>query len=126
MAKQRLEDGLLVQALQTKISGGMPAITKEDADRFVAAHPDIFAQRKVFTIEFIRMQRPSDPNIVKSFEPLKTLDQIEAVLKQDKIPYQRSTGNLDAVGADPRMIDAIVKLPAGRGLRHPQRRRPCW
>lgn len=111
MAKRRVEDTLLVQALQEKIAKGMPAITDDDAQRFIAEHPDIFAQRKVFTIDFIRIQRPTDPGVIKALEPLKTLDQVEEFLKSKQIPYQHSTGNLDAVGADPRMIDAMIKLP---------------
>ena len=113
IAKQKLVDGLLVQALQNKIAGQVPAVTKEEADRFVLAHPDLFAQRKVFSIDFVRMARPNDPAVIKALQPLKTLEEVETQLKQEKIPYQRSQGNLDSVGADPRMIEAIVKLPPG-------------
>ena len=111
IARKRLEDTLLVQTLQQKIAKGVPAVTDDEAQRFVAENPDIFSQRKVFTIEFIRIQRPTNPEVVKALEPLKTLDQVEAYLKSQQIPYQHSTGNLDAVGADPRMVQAIVKLP---------------
>ena len=113
IAKKRLLDGLLVQSLQNKIAAQAPAVTREEADRFVAAHPDIFAQRKIFVIDYIRMPRPSDPSIIKALQPLKTLEQVDAYLTEQKIPHQRSSGNLDAVGADPRMIDAITKLPPG-------------
>ncbi len=113
IAKKRLVDSLLVQTLQNKIAAQSPAVTKEEADRFVVSHPDIFSQRKIFAVEYIRMARPSDPAIVKALEPLKTLEQVDAQLTEEKIPHQRSTGNLDAVGADPRMIEAFLKLPAG-------------
>ena len=111
LTKQRAIDTILAQSLQAKIAGQVPKITKEDAERFVSEHPDIFAQRKVFEIDQIRMARPNDPTIIKKLEPLKTLPDIEALLTLEKIPYQRSVGNLDAVGADPRMIDTIMKLP---------------
>ena len=113
IAKKRLVDGLLVQSLQNKIAAQAPPITREEADRFVVANPDIFAQRKVFSIDYIRMPRPADPGIIKALEPLKTLEQVDAQLTQEKIPHQRGAGPLDAVGADPRMIAAIVKLPPG-------------
>lgn len=113
IAKQRLIDSLLVQGLQTKITSGIPPVTKDEADRFILAHPDIFAQRKVWAIDFIRMTRPEDPAVVKALEPLKTLDSVDALLTQDKIPHQKSSGNLDSVGADPRMVDAIMKLAPG-------------
>jgi EpsD family peptidyl-prolyl cis-trans isomerase len=113
IAKKRLVDTLLVQSLQNKIAAESPPVTKEEADRFVVSHPDIFSQRKVFAIDYIRMPRPSDPAVIKALEPLKTLEQVDAQLTAEKIPHQRSTGTLDAVGADPRMIEAILKLPAG-------------
>ena len=59
------------------------------------------------------MPRPTDPAIIKALEPLKTLEQVDSQLNAEKIPHQRSSGNLDAVGADPRMVDAITKLPPG-------------
>ena len=113
IAKKRLIDGLLVQSLQNKIAGQAPPVTRDEADRFVAGHPDIFAQRKIFVIDYIRMPRPTDPSIIKALQPLKTLEQVDAYLTEQKIPHQRANGNLDAVGADPRMVDAITKLPAG-------------
>ncbi|MBV8593767.1 MAG: SurA N-terminal domain-containing protein [Caulobacteraceae bacterium] len=113
IAKQRLNDTLLVQTMQSQIAKQVPKPTAEDAQTFVGDHPDIFAQRKIFDIDQIRMQRPSDPNLIKALQPLKTLEQIEALLKSEKIPYQRSMGKVDAVGADPRMIDAMIKLPPG-------------
>jgi hypothetical protein len=39
------------------------------------------------------------------------MEQIESVLTADKIPYRRGTGSLDSVGADPRVVDQILKLP---------------
>ena len=113
IAKKRLLDGLLVQSLQNKIAAQAPAVTKDEADRFIVSHPDVFSQRKVFAIEYIRFPRPSDPAVVKALEPLKTLEQVDAQLTAEKIPHQRASGNLDSVGADPRMIEAFLKLPAG-------------
>ena len=113
IAKKRLVDGLLVQSLQNKIAAQSPPVTKDEADRYVVAHPDIFSQRKIFALDYIRMPRPSDPAVIKALEPLKTLEEVDAQLTAEKIPHQRATGNLDAVGVDPRMIEAFVKLPPG-------------
>jgi EpsD family peptidyl-prolyl cis-trans isomerase len=113
IAKKRLIDGLLVQTLQNKIAAQSPPVTRDEADRFVVSHPDLFSQRKIFAIDYIRMPKPSDPAVIKALEPLKTLDQVDAQLTAEKIPHQRATGNLDSVGADPKMVDAILKLPAG-------------
>lgn len=113
IAKQRAIDSLLVQALQQKVASQVPPATKDEAQRFVDAHPDMFAQRKIYVLDQLQMRRPSDPSVISALEPLKTFDQIEALLNQDKIPFQRTTAALDALTADPRLLDAIQKLPPG-------------
>lgn len=112
LQKQRATDAVLAQALQQKLIAGVPQPTKEEAQTFVSSHPDTFLERKVFVVDQIRMPRvPTE--VLKSLEPLKTMEEIEVVLNKDSIPHQRSDATLDAVGADPRLVDFILKLPAG-------------
>ncbi|HSZ50357.1 MAG TPA: hypothetical protein VK801_02190 [Caulobacteraceae bacterium] len=113
LAKQRAIDTLLVQALQEKIVSQVPKATTDEAQRFADAHPDMFAQRKIYVLDQLQMRRPTDPAVVKALEPLKTFDQIQAYLTQQKIPFQRDTAGLDALTADPRLIEAVQKLPPG-------------
>ncbi|MBV8683436.1 MAG: hypothetical protein JO111_11210 [Caulobacteraceae bacterium] len=113
LAKQRAIDALLVQSLQQKIVSQVPQATKDEAQRFVDANPDMFAQRKIYVLDQLQMRRPTDPAILTALEPLKTFDQIQALLTQDKIPFQRTTAGLDALTADPRLLAAIQKLPPG-------------
>lgn len=112
LQKQRAEDALLAQALQTKVLNETPAPSRDEAMHFVEDHPNIFAERKIFTVDQIRMARPANPALVQALQPLNTLDEVETFLKKSNIEYRRGTGVLDAVGSDPRLIDAVVKLPA--------------
>lgn len=111
LQKQRLLDGLLVQSLQQKIVSQMPATTRDEAEAYVTAHPDIFAERKIFTVDQIRMGRPSNQALLKALQPLTTLEDVEALLKQNKVVYDRSQGRVDAANTDPRLIEQILKLP---------------
>jgi EpsD family peptidyl-prolyl cis-trans isomerase len=113
LQRQRLLDSLLVETLQRKVAAQVPQATREEAQQFVNSHPDMFAQRKVFVLDQLQMPRPNDPAIVKALEPLKTFDQIQALLTQDKIPFKRDTAALDALQADPRLVAAVLKLPPG-------------
>ncbi len=113
LQKQKAIDEVLAQSLEAKIAAQVPAPTKEEAQNFVAEHPDIFSQRKIFLVDQIRTSRPADPSVLKAYEPLKTMDEVEAQLTKDKLPFQKGEGEIDAVGADPKMIDEIVKLPPG-------------
>jgi len=110
LQKQRAIDSVLAQSLQQKLITSVPQPTKEEAQSFVGSHPDIFLERKVFVVDQLRMPRVPLP-VLKSLEPLKTMEEIEAVLSKDNIPHQRGDATLDAVGADPRLVDFILKLP---------------
>jgi EpsD family peptidyl-prolyl cis-trans isomerase len=110
LQKQRAIDSVLAQELQQKLIQGVPEPTKDEAQTFVSSHPDTFLERKVFVVDQIRMPRVP-VEVLKTLEPLKTMEEIEAVLTKDNIPHQRSDATLDAVGADPRLVDFIRKLP---------------
>jgi len=113
LLKQRAIDNLLAQLLEKKLASQVPVPTKEDADAFVTSHPNMFAQRKIFLVDQLRMARPTDPAVLKPLQPLKTLPEVEAQLDKDHIVYQKGVGSLDALAADPNLIDQILKLPAG-------------
>ena len=119
LQQKRLTDNLLAQTLQNKVAAAVPPPSDEEAQRFISDHPDIFAQRKIFVVDTIRMARPSDPNVIKGLQPLKTLPDVDAFLTANHIEHARTSGNIDAVGADPRLVDAIVKLPPGEVFLYP-------
>jgi len=111
LLSQRAMDSLLAQQLQAKVAAAVPAITKDEATRFENANPNIFAERKIFEVDQIRMNQPSDPGILAKLQPLKTLDEVVKLLTDNNLPFQRGTTSLDAVGQNPKLVDAIVALP---------------
>jgi EpsD family peptidyl-prolyl cis-trans isomerase len=109
--KKRAIDTVLAQALQRKLVSEVPQPSKDEVQSFINSHSDIFLERKIFVLDQIHMGRPSDPAIVKALQPLNTLEEVEASLKKNGVAFQRVTSTFDAVGADPRMVEKIVKLP---------------
>jgi EpsD family peptidyl-prolyl cis-trans isomerase len=120
LKRQRLTDALLAQSLQDKLVAAVPTPTKEEADAYVNAHTDMFAQRKIFSIEQIQARGPMSQAELQSFVPLKTLDDIQAKLTADHIDYRRSVISQDAGALDPRVVDMLVKLPANDVFGLPQ------
>jgi EpsD family peptidyl-prolyl cis-trans isomerase len=112
LRKQRADETVLVQAFQAKVTSQVPQPTPEEAVSYINDHPDIFAQRKIWVVDQIRMARPRDPNILKAYQPLKTIPDIEAQLNKDGLAYQRSSQKIDALGMDPSIAEQIAKLPA--------------
>lgn len=108
---QRANDMLMLQMLERKVAAGVPAPSDEEVAQFMQTNPDMFAQRRLFDVEQIRMPLPSDAKIIKQLEPLKTMDEVAAFLTKQNIPFQRGTNVMDAVGQDPRLLKSIIALP---------------
>lgn len=111
MQRDQMVDSLLAQMLQAKTAKAVPAPAPEEVQRFISDHPSIFAQRKVFNVDQIRFARPADPAIVKGLQPLNTLDEIASYLTSKNIKFARGEGRLDMAGMDPKVADAITKVP---------------
>ena len=118
--QKRLTETLLAQSLQQKLVAAVPTPTPEEAQQFVTSHPESFAQRQVFAVDQIQARGPMSAAQIKSFQPLKTMDQIEQQLKSMHADYRRGEASIDTLGADPRLVQAIIKLPAGEVFIIPQ------
>lgn len=112
MTRDRAEEAMLVQAYQQQLVKSVPAASRDEIVSFIADNPDVFAQRKIFLVDQIRVVRPLDAATLERFRPLTTMEQVVAFLQAEKVPFQRGTDSLDAVGTDPTVVKWITKLPA--------------
>lgn len=111
LARRRLDDGLLVQALQTDIAQKVPKTTREAAEKFIAANPALFGERKIFTIDQIRFLRPA--NIAQiGLEPAKTMADVARVLGNANIRFERAPVQLDALTVAPALTAEILRITA--------------
>ena len=110
---QRATDAVIVQMLERKVVASVPAPSNEEVAQFIQTNPDMFAQRRLFDVEQIRMPLTSDPKIIKQLEPLKTMDEVAAFLTKQNISFQRGANVMDARGQDPKLLKAIIALPPG-------------
>jgi EpsD family peptidyl-prolyl cis-trans isomerase len=113
LLQQRADEALLAQSLEQNLVSQVPAPTKEEAQSFVSGHPDLFSERKIFVVDQIRMGRPNNPDLMKQIQPLNSLEAIAAVLNSNHVDFKRGEDNLDVIGMDPRMVEALIKLPPG-------------
>lgn len=111
--QKRAEDTVLVQSYQQSIAKSVPASSPEEAQRFIIDHPDIFAQRKIFVIDQLRTQANLPPALAAQLQPMKSIDEVVALLQANNIPFQRLPNKLDSVGSDPKLVDQIIKLKPG-------------
>ncbi len=122
LQERRSGEQILVQMLQRQMSTAVKAPSQTEVATFIAQNPDIFAERKIFAVDQIQFQTPQNANILRKYEPLTTMDQVEAMLKQDGLQYKRAPATLDVASANPELVQQVLKMdredifiiPAGR------------
>ena len=120
MEQRRANEALLVQMLRADIASRLAPPTREEAENFMRQNPDLFAQRKVYTLDQIQFAMPDDIAKLKRLEPLQTMEQVEQQLIQDRMEYRRGEGRLDTVGTNPDLIRQVARLPEGEIFIFPQ------
>lgn len=110
--QKRAVDGILAQMVEERLVKAVPTPSDDEAQRYVADHPEMFAQRKVYQLDTIRFATPS-PAVLKGMQPLNTMADVDAYLTANHVAHDRGTANLDPMTADPRLIQKFSQLPAG-------------
>lgn len=111
LQEKRAEEQILVQMLQRQMSSAVKTPTQTEVADFMAQNPDLFAQRKIFTIDQIQFQAPQDASVMKKYEPLKEMSAVEAQLKADGLQFKRSPATLDVANANPELVQQVLKMP---------------
>lgn len=109
--KMRGDETILALALQKRIASQVPPPTRDEAERYVTDHPDMFAQRKFFVVDQLRVKRPADTERLKQLEPLKTMEQVETWLQQQHLDYDHGVDVIDTLNTNPQLTDFLIKLP---------------
>jgi len=110
--RQKAEDLAMIGAFQQKLLAQRPKIADDQVDRFVAEHPDSFAQRKIFAVDQLVVPQ-IQPAVVKQMEPLHSLAEIAALLDRNGVQYVRSRGSIDGLAADPDAVKRVAQQAAG-------------
>jgi EpsD family peptidyl-prolyl cis-trans isomerase len=115
---ERGEETLLAQLYQRRMAAKMTQPSQQAAADFVASHPDQFANRKVYFVD----QVIAGPNKIPPdrFRPLKSLEEVKALLDSENVPYQEGASVVDTLTVNPQMVTAINNLPPGEVFVVPQ------
>ncbi|MET3724066.1 EpsD family peptidyl-prolyl cis-trans isomerase [Sphingomonas trueperi] len=110
--ERRADELILTTMLRDKIAGGIAQPTDAEIAQYQAAHPERFAQRKIYSVEQILFPPPTSADKFKQFAPLKTLDQLAAKLTADGTQFRRAPTQIDTAALPPEIIAKIAALPA--------------
>ena len=111
LAQRRVDEGLLVQALQGDISSKVTTTTREAAQKFITENPGLFAERKILTIDQIQFLRPANLASL-GLGPAKTMGDVAKVLTDAKVEFRRVPVQLDALTVNPALTAEISKIMA--------------
>lgn len=109
---------LLAQLYQRKLGSKITQPTKQEGEAFIAAHPEMFSDRKVLFVD----QVIAAPNKIAPdrLRPIKTLQEVRTLLDTEAVQYQQNAIALDTLSADPQLVAGINKLPPGEIFVIPQ------
>jgi EpsD family peptidyl-prolyl cis-trans isomerase len=108
--QQQLTETLLIRDWQEKLTKSVPAPNPDEVNQFIAAHPDLYGARKIFSVDVVRFVAPNDPTFGKTLQPMHTLDEVRALLTARKIPFASNATQIDALAVDPKFTDQLLKL----------------
>jgi EpsD family peptidyl-prolyl cis-trans isomerase len=112
LQERRAGELILATMLRDSIASKIAQPNDGEIATYQAAHPEFFAQRKVFTVEQIVFPAPTDMKKFRELAPLKTLDQIAAKLTADGIQFRRGPAKIDSLQLPPDAVKKIGALPA--------------
>ena len=104
-SREQILAGAFVQReLRSKIT----AISQNEIDSYIQAHPERFAKRQVFQIEQATFAPQKDMNsLAAATKDFKTMDQVEAKLKDLGIKYSRGPASLDGATLPAEMLKPL-------------------
>lgn len=111
--EKRAEETILAQMLQRSLASAVKQPTAQEVQTFMAQNPQLFAERKIFSVDQIQFEAPRDMKALAAYQPLKTMEEVEAQLKKDGLRYRRAPATLDVATANPQLVQQVLKLPAG-------------
>ncbi|MFZ4688108.1 MAG: hypothetical protein ACOYLS_02610 [Polymorphobacter sp.] len=109
LARARTDETLLVQALQGDIQSKVTATPRENAQKFITENPQVFGDRKIFTLDQIQFLRPANIDSLP-FKDAKTMAEVEKILVDANIEYRRAPEQLDSLTVNPALTTEITKL----------------
>jgi len=94
--------------VQRELGAKVTGISQNEIDSYIQTHPDRFAKRKVFQIEQATFPPQKDmDSLAAATKDLKTMDQVEAKLKDLGVKYSRGPAALDGATLPPEMLKPL-------------------
>jgi peptidyl-prolyl cis-trans isomerase C len=111
--ERRARDEVLINLFAQQVTQNIPVPGPTEADAYIAAHPERFAQRTVYKLDQIQFAAPADRGKLKALEAAHDMAAVEAVLNQMNLKFMREPAAMDSFSTPPELIERVLALPAG-------------
>lgn len=113
MRQRQLNEALLIQLYAKKTQDTLRIPDTAAVDRYIAANPQMFANRTMFYVDQISFPTPQDPSFLPSLNEVHSLDGVAAALKAKGIEYNSAEAKIDSAQVPPDMLARVQALPPG-------------
>lgn len=111
--ERRAREDVLINMFAQQVTRNIPMPAAGDADSFIAAHPEQFAQRTIYNLDQIQFPAPSDRTKIKSLEAAHDMAAVEAALTKMGVKFARKPAGMDSLSTPPELIKRVLALPPG-------------
>jgi EpsD family peptidyl-prolyl cis-trans isomerase len=111
--ERRARDDVLINLFAQQVTQNIPIPTPADANSYIAAHPERFAQRTVYKLDQIQFASPADRNKLKALEAAHDMAAVETALNKMNIKFMREPSAMDSFSTPPELIKRVLALPVG-------------
>ncbi len=106
-------DDLLISMLAARRMNTSQLPSDREVQSFIAANPQMFANRQVWDLDQIGYVTPRDPAVLKEIQDAHSMDALVAVLQASKVAFARQKNRLDTSVMPADVYAKITAVPAG-------------
>lgn len=117
---QHAQDAVLIEMMTSSAAKIVPLPDATAAQQFITDNPTMFAGRKRYQLDQVIFKAANDPALQAKLKPVKTLPEVESVLTNSGIKYQRGSTQLDTAMLPTPIAARIAALPPGEPFIVPQ------
>ena len=112
LRQRQLNQQLLIELYAKRAQDTLRVPDPATVTKFIADHPESFANRTVFTVDQIRFA-PTDASVLRGLADIHTLDGVGAYLKGKGVAFQRGNAKVDSAQVPAAVMKQVLALPPG-------------
>ena len=111
--QRQADEALLISMMANRRLSSSQLPSDREVQNFIATHPEAFDKRETWTLDQLMYPTPTDPKVKNEVVAAHTIDQLAAVLQNNKVTFNRQKNRVDTANIPPELYQKLTALPAG-------------